>query len=288
LKEADFPPLYTAADAASKGAQKQFLRILGTNFVLLVVAAAMSVINFPHPTFAICQATILATSLGLIIFLAVKQPQRVWYSTRALAESIKTITWRYVMRAEPFDSDEDKSRLGFIASVKKIFDDNKEVSSHAVELTAGALITPVMSKLRSQSLPERKENYRKHRIQDQQVWYARKAKWNKDTARAWFIGLIVINAVAFGFAVFRIEYPSIEHWPTDVFVAMAASVMGWVQTKRFQELASSYTLTAHEIVLLDAMLPSDNDEDKFSSFVGDAENAFSREHTQWRARRDAH
>jgi hypothetical protein len=62
--------------------------------------------------------------------------------------------------------------------------------------------------------------------------------------------------------------------------------MGWVQTKRFQELAGSYALTAHEIMLLDAMLPSDQSDEKFSSFVGDAENAFSREHTQWRARRD--
>jgi hypothetical protein len=286
LKEIDFPPLYNAADAASKSAQKQFLGVLGANFVLLVAAAAMSVINFPHPTFAVCQAAILASSLGLTVFVAVKQPQRIWYGTRALAESIKTITWRYVMRAEPFNLSEDISRAQFIASVKKIFDDNKEVSSHAVELTAGSLITSVMSKLRSQSLVERKENYRKHRIHDQQEWYARKAKWNKDTSRAWFIGLILINVIALSLAIFRIEYPSVEHWPTDIFVAMAASVMGWVQTKRFQELASSYTLTAHEIVLLDAMLPSDDNEDKFSSFVGDAENAFSREHTQWRARRD--
>jgi hypothetical protein len=92
--------------------------------------------------------------------------------------------------------------------------------------------------------------------------------------------------LALGFAIFRIVYPSTEHWPTDIFVAAAASMMGWVQTKRFQELASSYTLTAHEIVLLDAMLPDDNSEESFSLFVADAENAFSREHTQWRARRD--
>jgi SMODS and SLOG-associating 2TM effector domain 3/SMODS and SLOG-associating 2TM effector domain 1 len=286
LKETDFPPLYTAADAASKSAQKQFLGVLGTNFVLLVAAATMSVVNYPHPTFAICQAAILASSLGLVVFLAVKQPQRIWYGTRALAESIKTITWRYVMRAEPFNADEVSSRDRFVASVKKIFDDNKEVSSHAVEFTVGSLITPMMNKLRSQSLAERKASYRKHRILDQQEWYARKALWNKNTSRAWFVGLILINVIALGLAIFRIEYPSAEHWPTDIFVAMAASAMGWVQTKRFQELAGSYTLTAHEIVLLDAMLPGDEKEDKFSSFVGDAENAFSREHTQWRARRD--
>jgi hypothetical protein len=155
-----------------------------------------------------------------------------------------------------------------------------------VEYTAGALITPAMGKLRSQALSERKQNYRKYRILDQQVWYAKKAKWNSETSRRWFFGLIAVNVFALGFALFRIEYPTVDHWPTDIFVAAAASVMGWVQTKRFQELAGSYALTAHEIMLLDAMLPSDQSDEKFSSFVGDAENAFSREHTQWRARRD--
>ena len=53
-----------------------------------------------------------------------------------------------------------------------------------------------------------------------------------------------------------------------------------------QELAASYALAAHEIGLIrqQSLLPSTDDE--FSLFVGDAENAFSREHTQWIARKD--
>ncbi|MBC8739408.1 SLATT domain-containing protein [Paraburkholderia sp. UCT31] len=76
-------------------------------------------------------------------------------------------------------------------------------------------------------------------------------------------------------------------WELSHRVAAAASVMAWIQTKRFQELAASYTLTAHEIGLLRIALPTPPAEDKFSVYVGDAENAFSREHTQWQARRDA-
>jgi len=67
---------------------------------------------------------------------------------------------------------------------------------------------------------------------------------------------------------------------------MAASVLSWMQAKRFSELAASYALAAHEISLIreKSMLP--NTPDEFSQFVGDAENAFSREHTQWVARKD--
>ena len=75
-------------------------------------------------------------------------------------------------------------------------------------------------------------------------------------------------------------------WPTDVFVAMAASVLSWMQAKRFSELAASYALAAHEIGLIKEQSLLPDTPEKFSLFVGDAENAFSREHTQWVARKD--
>ncbi|OKO67468.1 DUF4231 domain-containing protein, partial [Bradyrhizobium sp. AS23.2] len=145
MNSSDFPPLYEAADKASLAAQKQYLRVLAANFVLLVGAATMSVINYPHATFAVVQAAFLAASLALVIFLGVKQPQKVWYDTRALAESVKTVTWRYVMRAEPFNSDDNTARGNFVRDLRKIFEDNKEVSTHAIEMPAGELITQVMS-----------------------------------------------------------------------------------------------------------------------------------------------
>ena len=59
-----------------------------------------------------------------------------------------------------------------------------------------------------------------------------------------------------------------------------------MQAKRFSELASSYTLAAHEIALIREQSFLPKTETEFSLFVSDAENAFSREHTQWVARRD--
>ena len=60
-----------------------------------------------------------------------------------------------------------------------------------------------------------------------------------------------------------------------------------MQAKRFSELAASYALAAHEISLIadQALTPATAYD--FSVFVGDAENAFSREHTQWVARKDS-
>jgi SMODS and SLOG-associating 2TM effector domain 1 len=66
-------------------------------------------------------------------------------------------------------------------------------------------------------------------------------------------------------------------WWVSVFLALASSAMAWLQTKRFQELAAAYTLTMHDITLLKATLSHIKSEIEFSTFVGDAENVFSRE-----------
>ena len=50
---------------------------------------------------------------------------------------------------------------------------------------------------------------------------------------------------------------------------------------------ASYNLTAHEIGIIRANSDSVETEKDLSNFVNEAELAFSREHTQWVARRDA-
>ena len=57
-------------------------------------------------------------------------------------------------------------------------------------------------------------------------------------------------------------------------------------TERFSELAASYALAAHEIGIIREQANAVS-EAQFSTFVADTENAFSREHTQWVARKDA-
>lgn len=60
-----------------------------------------------------------------------------------------------------------------------------------------------------------------------------------------------------------------------------------MQAKRFTELSTSYALTANEIALIREDAYGLEEDVELSKFVGDAENAFSREHTQWEARKDS-
>lgn len=143
-----------------------------------------------------------------------------------------------------------------------------------------------MEKYRCSALSERKAIYLSSRIQDQLDWYAKKTKFNRKMSRNFFWALIAVNSIAVLFAILRITHLDQPMWPTDVIVAVAASILSWMQAKRYSELAASYALAAHEIVIIKEQLPQQTTDTAFSLFVGDSENAFSREHTQWVARKD--
>jgi hypothetical protein len=59
-----------------------------------------------------------------------------------------------------------------------------------------------------------------------------------------------------------------------------------VQTKKYKELEKSYALTSHEINFIATQKDDIKSDDLLSEYVDNSENAFSREHTQWIARKD--
>jgi SMODS and SLOG-associating 2TM effector domain 3/SMODS and SLOG-associating 2TM effector domain 1 len=286
MKDEDYPALYVAANASSKSAQKWFFGALRVNLMLLVLGTILSVINYPHQLFAISQLLILLTLLSITIYLGYENPQKAWYANRALAESLKTLTWRYMMRAEPFDLSDQRAKHLFVESAKKILSANRQAMGKSVEMSSFGQITQIMNQNRASDLESRKYFYLSKRIDDQLAWYQSKASLNKNLSRNWFAILIASNVLGVLFAIFRISHPATEYWPTELFLSIAGATLAWLQSNRFQELEASYSLTAQDISLLKELVPAGKDEGKFSMFVADSENAFSREHTQWQARRD--
>ncbi|MDP1924339.1 MAG: DUF4231 domain-containing protein [Thiobacillus sp.] len=287
MHEDDFPALYRSADELSLEAQTHFFRTLKFHLVLLVGAAVLSATSFPHWSVATLQLIVLLGALSCSIYLFSKRPDRYWYAGRAVAESIKTITWRFVCRAEPFHCDDNRARSDFQQKLKSIVDQNKDVAQALTKYLDAPQITAAMTQMRTRSLDERKSRYAESRIKDQLTWYAKKAAFNRKTSSCFFWALIVMNGIAVFFAILRVTFTTVPYWPTDVFVVAAASLLTWMQAKRFSELAASYALASHEIGLIREQSLQPNTDAEFSSFVGDAENAFSREHTQWVARKDA-
>lgn len=285
----NYPALYRAAEDASLNAQLAFLRCTKGYVFLSIAGAALALYGIDSTVSALLAALLLFAALGISILMAVKKYESSWYRARALAESVKTTTWRFMMCAEPFNHESNSAvdKNVFVTLLRSILQEHKDLAHELAGMLAeGEQITDVMQEVRKFPLNERIEIYRTQRIDEQRSWYAKKSSINKASGARWFWAFVALQGVAIGLTMFRIGYPEFKFWPTEVFIVAATSIFGWMQVKRFRELAAAYAVAAHEIGLARVKLSNVKTQEEFSSFVGDTENAFSREHTQWIARRD--
>jgi len=223
----------------------------------------------------------------VILTLAIRivAPERVWFGGRVISESVKTITWRYMMHAEPFN--DEKADARFLAELQVILEAKRSLAWNL----GGAIaetpqITEKMRDLRAATLHNRKEAYRGQRIADQRSWYATKADVNRRTHQRVFWLTIGVQLCAVAWAILMVARRTLSLNMTGTFTAFAAALIAWGQVKRYQELAQSYALAALELGIVQEKLTLIETEEDFSLFVADAENAISREHTMWAARRD--
>lgn len=287
MNDDSLPALYLAADAASNDAQRTLLRSFKCNAALLIAAAAAAVFT-TSSALAIVSVLLFVGSLAVYAHGQYREYRAIWYQSRALAESVKTATWRLVMSAEPFaHEDEEENLRAFRTLLHELLTANQSIGKHlAGDWSSHDQITSAMLDVLHLPFDKKRHIYLAHRIDDQRDWYATKSKTNKRQSTFYFVLLCCSYAVALVLLLCRILHPDVTHLPIDVFAVLASTLIGWTQIKRFDELASAYGLTAHEVGIIKSRYDSVHDEQSLGDFVSDAENAFSREHTQWAARRD--
>lgn len=282
----DFPILYRAADAASLSGQRRYLIALRTRLIALLVAAifgamAWDLNNVSVAGIGALMAFLVALATG--IFLATTSPEKAWYEGRAAAESAKTLTWRYLVRGESFSSPlqhDDDAR--FIERLKEVLRDLKDIDL-AVD-APGDQITAAMRSVRAASFDERKDLYLTGRIREQQAWYQRKASWNRKRAELWTIAAIVVEALGVLAGAARVFF-DIDVDLLGIVAAAAATVTAWLEAKQHRNLATAYGITAQELASAASLGDGIVSEDDWANFVGQSEEAISREHTLWRASR---
>ena len=190
------------------------------------------------------------------------------------------------MHATPFNLPDTEAKSEFRKQLHLIFSENKITAEKILPTwSANDQISHQMVQIRNLPLGDRMTCYIERRVDEQRSWYARKATMNRKDARFWVIVGCIAYIVAVVFTLSHIAIPDWQYWPIEPVIVLAASLVGWTQIKKFNELAAAYTVTAHEIGLIRPMVESVMTESDFSEFVNDAEKAFSREHTLWIARK---
>lgn len=171
MKESDFPPLFVAADAASLWGQRWHRRIVAVNLALIVFGSVLAfVATLGGGTLRVVSAAISAAVM--IVGVSTDRLHRrlgddkSWFEGRAVAETVKSLAWRYMMRTPPFDgeAEADPAFAGALAEVEK------EVPGTVAAgggVSPRSQITDRMREVRALDLPGRRAVYADERLADQ-------------------------------------------------------------------------------------------------------------------------
>ncbi|MNQ40141.1 hypothetical protein D3C85_537810 [compost metagenome] len=292
MKDKDFPNYFIAGDKVSLTAQSTYIKYVKWDLVLMFTSAALSIYNYHEEdskiTIYILSGVLLVVATILSLVIKTKQYEDVWYRGRALAESCKTLTWRYITCSEYFeneltDVEVQKRFIERIIEIKDEFVDlNKELSANLLALP---IISEEMNLVRLSSLEDRKQYYLQHRIINQINWYKRKAEKNKSNYEFWFWAVIIAQILAILSIGYLIKFPKSDFNFVGLFSTLSACFFSWLQLKKYQENKEAYTTATFELNLIKMVAEEINSEEGFSKFVLDSENAMSREHTMWLAQK---
>lgn len=287
LTDEELSEPFSSADAASRSGQRAYLRATRLRLIFAVLCAVLALFSFNigkgWDGAALLVSFAFTATLVIEVWMLTSKPERKWYDGRALAESTKTLAWKYAVAAEPFNltSPTEENRRRFITEVQALVG---EVPSDSIIISAPVRITDSMQEVREAPLETRKRIYLKSRIGNQQAWYSGKARYNAKMADRWRVTLIaaeglgILAAIAKASGLVSIDLPG-------VIAAALGAGSAWFAVRQHEALGRAYTFAANDLSTVCARLQGAVDEASWAREAADAEEAISREHTMWRASR---
>jgi len=290
LMSTDFPCYYIDSNAASKRAQNTYKGLVWFTLLLMLTSTILvsidPLITAKVPHFDAINGAILFLSGLVTVYLNLRSPERRWYLGRAIAESIKTLSWRYMMHAEPFVNDDDKADLQIFTD--RILAINKQANKGKFipkpNKAHNHVITPKMEEIRALTYDQRKAFYAANRIAEQIEWYGNKSEKNGLIAKICTIIIIICQFLAAIYLFEFIEKIKIVN-VNNILIFLATSVISIVELNKYKEIYQSYALTKQELNIIRTKFRQVKDDTELNEFVLEAEQAISREHTMWLARR---
>ena len=288
MQDVEYPALFAAADAASVSGQRWYARLVELDLGLILVAALAGGLSSmgPNNWRQLC-AVVAAITVGTAAILRwvnrAMRRDKTWFDGRTVAESVKTASWRYMMRVDRFAGDDGAAEKDFVDELKDILKARSELTLD-VSKSVDSQITPGMQRVRALAFDARKSFYIENRVQNQVSWYSGRAALHRRRATTWFLVGIGAEVIAVVLAVIRAVKPETVNL-IGFLTSLAAGATAFGQLQRNDELTRSYALAAQELLLIKSLLSSCNDESDFEELVKSSEGAISREHTMWIAKR---
>lgn len=288
VKDDDLPALFCAADQAASRSRQQHVMLTAMNLGLLALGALFDVASSHvayKRAFGVASAVCFLLTVFVTIIAGALKLEQKWYFGRAVAESAKTLSWKYMMRV---DSESGNSagtpENKLISDLRAILEEFQEMGSMlGGKAAVKDQISGAMKIMRGANFTYRKQTYIEQRVRQQRDWYSVRSGQNKNASSFLLIALIGCQFIAVVMSGISIMNEHLNFAP--LFAAVASSLIAWSQLRQYDELAQSYGMAAQELGLIEEQGKQEIPESDFSQFVVRAETAISREHTLWRARR---
>lgn len=293
LEPTEYPELYKESDSCAIYSQKRYFWAFTAKICLPIAVAVLAALLAFHikgfGEIGLVIAVFLLASLILTAFIDSKRMDRIWFSSRAIAESVKKESWLFMMKAKPYDPSvtEAHALKIFLDSLRKIIASQPNVSSELAKHFADTpQVTAQMQNVRGKDVTERLNYYKNNRLHDQRIWYTKKSTLNKNQESHLSILSWVLQFLAV-FLAFTIYYSNSIFNPVGSLTTAAAAIVSWVSARGYRELSQSYGLIAQELSFLEDEANQVSNQEELDELVQDVERTISREHTIWLARRTA-
>ena len=291
LRDDDLGPFFRDADRTSVESQARHLRQVKLQLALLVFAAisgaaTISVGDGKGDLAGILGALCFGSALFVRLYSEHQEDEQEWYESRAAAESAKTLCWRYSVAGNPFPASMPRAEARQLL-VDRLASIGRELRFVRVSPISGGdgETTDAMERMRDSTLSQRALIYASARIATQQSWYSTKSEQNEKQARMWLAIVLVADFGGLVGAVLKAS-GTVSFDLLGIFGAAAAAMTAWLQTKQHRTLATAYSLAARELRQISSLVSGASaDSANWATFVDQAEEAISREHTMWVASR---
>jgi hypothetical protein len=281
-----YPALYQAADAAAVGGQRAYVRLVGLELTLVILGAVLGSAAAFDPS--------LATSLpllGALSFLAAavlrivsrdRRYDRQWFDARAVSETVRSATWRYMMRVPPYDQDPEAD-AELAGALRTALDARPELHGALPAAPGGTRqMSREMRLERTRPVLERRDRYRASRIGDQMAWYREKGAWHRRRSTQFFWLALAAQVGAIGVVGVGIIDPSLARFNfLGLWGAVATAATAMSQLNRHDDLSRTYGRALHELSLIDGLAEGVSTDPQLTAVVIDAEEVISREHNAW-------
>ncbi|MDO8145642.1 MULTISPECIES: DUF4231 domain-containing protein [unclassified Isoptericola] len=286
--DGDLPQLFQAADVASQAGQRAYVGMTRWRLVMLSAAATVSVASWrvgsgDIDVLAGVAALLFVAALMLEVVLWRSRPDKAWYDGRAVAESAKSVAWKFAVGGNPFpvDADSEAMRAKLIRRLKFIREQYPELELEPISAPA---ISNWMIEQREQDLDSRKSVYLNERVRGQRSWYEKKARYNRRRRSQWRVASLALEFAGFLASALGVVM-DMQVVVAPAIAAIAGGVVAWLETKQHDNLYRAYSAAVSDLTNIEASLQIVRDEDRWVLEVDDAEEAISREHVGWRASR---